>query len=210
MSTEVALPGMEALVESTHGRPGDQDLSDAKRYTGEVLYRDHPDVFRAVAAAFFIDKLPVRTIAARYKVSVNTIRAIRDMALESPATDAARAAFFAKSQAEKLQGMIRTRALEAILDRLTDPEEVKKLGVDTLTELAKFGVQEQQGKARPYSTEPEVIDVDAFDAVMNGLQAEKKSAREDGSQTGVENGADCSTPNDSGVHNSVGLSEDNQ
>ena len=44
-----ALPGFEDTI--VPARPGEQDMTDEKAYTGEVLFKRHPDVFRAVAAA---------------------------------------------------------------------------------------------------------------------------------------------------------------
>lgn len=211
------LPGLENMVPQ-QGRPGELDLSDARRYTGEVLYRDHPDVFKAVAAALFIDGLSQRMVAARYRVSVNTVRAIRDMALDCAATDAGRAAFFIKQKADQLRGIVRTRALEVILDRLSNPQEVEKIDVDTLLKLANLEQEHPEKTDNQKSALGDVIDVDEFDSVLNGLDAGKKSAPEDvpglgaadGESDDVEEGvADvekgCSTGN-----NSVQQSNENQ
>lgn len=210
-----ALPGMEEIVAPIGVRPGEMDLSDAKRYTGEVLFRDHPDVFKAVASAFFLDGLSQRACAARFRVSVNTVRAIRDMALEAAPTEAGRAALFIKSRADKLQGIIRSRALDVLLDRLTDEDEAKKISVDTLVQLSKLGQDEPaKQSAKSGESEPEVIDVDEFDAMLDGLDAEKKSAGEsvpgDGrsaADPSAETGAECSTPNDPEGVGSFELSE---
>lgn len=218
------LPGFESTVVSA--RPGEHDLSDGKRYTGEVLFRDHPDVFKAVAAAFFLDGLSVRATAARYRVSVNTVRAIRDMALEGATSDAGRAAFFILNKAERLQGIVRTRALEAIYDRLANPAEAAKLTVDTLLQLAHLGTESKKESTVPASAE--VIDVDEFDDMLNGLDAQKKSvasqgATEDGiapdSPSESSDSADdstaapakkCSTTNHSGGIDSFALSDNTQ
>jgi len=174
------LPGFEFTLSPS--RPGDVDLSDERRFTGEVLFRDHPDVFKAVAAAFFIDGLSVRGTAARYRVSVNTVRAIRDMALESASSDAGRAAFFIKSKADRLHGIIRNRALEVIYDRLSDPSQSKDISVDTLMKLAEI---EQKDSHTAVTSKDEIIDVDEFDDILNGLDGEKKSPREDGADSDV-------------------------
>ena len=182
-NTANVLPGFEGLVPQK-GRAGELDLSDESRYTGEVLYRDHPDVFKAVAAAIFIDGLSQRMAAARFRVSVNTVRAIRDMALTCAASDAGRAALFIKQKADRLRGIVRNRALEVILDRLSDPKEAKEISVDTLLRLVDVE-QEHSEKSNNPSNNPkgdsgEIIDIDEFDSVLYGLDEEKKNAREDG------------------------------
>ena len=207
-----ALPGFEDTI--TPRRPGEADLSDEKRYTGEVLYREHPGVFKAVAAAFFIDGLSIRATAARYRVSVNTVRAIRDMALESASTDAGRAVLFIKAKADRLKGIVRTRALEVIYDRLTDPEKAAEVSVDTLMKIAEIGQNNEDGKKTTVPASAEVIDVDEFDDVMNGLEREKISARTDGEESAGGNGesagkdgAECSTDNTSDGPSSFELSD---
>lgn len=203
-----ALPGFEDTI--TPRRPGEADLSDEKRYTGEVLYREHPDVFKAVAAAFFIDGLSIRATAARYRVSVNTVRAIRDMALESASTDAGRAVLFIKAKADRLKGIVRTRALEVIYDRLSDPKTAAEVSVDTLMKIAEIGQNDGDVKKSIVPASAEVIDVDEFDDVMNGLEREKNSARTDGEESaggnGESEGAECSTDNTSKGSSSFELS----
>ena len=197
-----ALPGFEFVVPPA--RPGEQDMSDESRYTGEVLFRDHPDVFKAVAAAFFVDGLSIRATAARYRVSVNTVRAIRDMAIADARTDAARAAFFIKSKAEKLHGIIRTRSLEAIYDRLSNPKKVDDIPIDTLMKLADILTSGEQSERRPsMPAASEIIDVEEFEDVMNGLEAGKKSARGEGREIPLE----CSTENENQTPHSVGQSD---
>ena len=204
-----ALPGFEDTI--TPCRPGEADLSDEKRYTGEVLYREHPGVFKAVAAAFFIDGLSIRATAARYRVSVNTVRAIRDMALASASTDAGRAVLFIKAKADRLKGIVRTRALEVIYDRLSDPKTAAEVSVDTLMKIAEIGQNNEDGKKTTVPASAEVIDVDEFDDVMNGLEREKFSARTDGEESaggnGENEGAECSTGNTSNGPCSFGLSD---
>lgn len=205
----IALPGFEDTI--TPRRPGEADLSDEKRYTGEVLYREHPGVFKAVAAAFFIDGLSIRATAARYRVSVNTVRAIRDMALESAATDAERAVLFIKAKADRLKGIVRTRALEVIYDRLSDPKTAAKVSVDTLMKIAEISQNDGDAKKSTVPASAEVIDVDEFDDVMNGLEREKISARTDGEESaggnGENEGAECSTDNTSKGSSSFELSD---
>ena len=165
-----ALPGFEDTI--VPARPGELDMTDEKAFTGEVLFKRHPDVFKAVAAAFFIDGLSIRAVAARFRVSVNTVRTIRDMALESKNTDAGRAAFFIKSKADRLHGIIRLRSLEAIYDRLSDPKKAAEIPIDTLVKVASIAPGEDGRKDIPASSE--VIDIDEFDVVIDGLDREKK------------------------------------
>lgn len=210
------LPGFEFTV--TPARPGEMDMSDAKRYTGEIVFRDHPDVFRAVAAALFMDGLSVRSTAARYRVSVNTVRAIRDMAIEGATSDAGRAAFFIRSKADRLQGIIRTRALEVLYDRLTDPAQASEIPVDTLMRMAELGVPADGGSKTPAAPGHEdVIDVDCFDDLINGLDATEKNSRgqsDDADQDPADEGAagaeKCSTANTETPYCSFGLSDNNQ
>ena len=180
------LPGFEGTVIPC--RPGEQDFSDEQRFTGEVLFRDHPGVFRAVAAAFFMDGLSIRACAARHRVSVNTVRAIRDMALESATTEAGRAAFFIKSKADRLKGLIHTRALEAIYDRLTNHATVSAIPVDTLIRIVEMHGSDTQTTSKQGSAgSGEVIDVEEFDDVLNGLDGEKNSAQVQPNETPAEN-----------------------
>lgn len=206
-----ALPGFEDTI--TPCRPCEADLSDAKRYTGEVLFREHPDVFKAVAASFFIDGLSVRATAARYRVSVNTVRAIRDMALGSASSDAERAVLFIKSKADRLKGIISNRALEVIYDRLENPETAAEVSVDTLLRIAELNSQSSEEKSSiPASAE--IIDLDEFDDMVNGLVGEKNSAApaaaesagEKGESAG-EKGEECSTGNSSNGVGSFRLSD---
>lgn len=171
----LALPGMEELVRKLDLRPGEEDMTDEKKFTGEVLFRDHPDVFKAVAAAFFIDRLSCRSIAARFRVSVNTVRTIRDMALSSSDSIAGRAAFFIKSKADTLHGIILNRSLEELYDRLSDPEKAKKIPVDTLLQIANQTAQTNKSSIPAASQN---IDADEFDNIINGLERKKKSAGE--------------------------------
>lgn len=192
-----ALPGFEDTI--VPARPGEQDMTDEKAYTGEVLFKRHPDVFRAVAAAFFIDGLSIRAVAARFRVSVNTVRTIRDMALESRHnTDAERAALFIKSKADKLHGIIQLRSLEAIYDRLSDPKKAAEVPIDTLVKLASITPDD---KRKDIPASGEVIDIDEFDDVINGLDREKKSARGEADEM-PEN---CSTANENILSRSVEL-----
>lgn len=191
MPANSTLPGFDFV--ETPARPGEGDFSDDAKYTGEVLFVRHPDVFKAVAAAFFIDGLSIRAVAARYKVSVNTVRAIRDMAIDSATTNAGRVAFFIKSKADQLQRTIRTRSLEVIYDRLVDPKKSQEIPIDTLMQLAKLN---DESKSTTSPTPGEIIDVDSFDEVINGLNAEKISAQGDGAEkVGAESGK-CSTANE--------------
>ncbi len=202
-----ALPGFEDTI--TPRRPGDVDLSDEKRYTGEVLYREHPDVFKAVAAAFFMDRLSIRATAARFRVSVNTVRAIRDMALESASTDAQRAVLFIKAKADRLKGIVRTRALEVIYDRLSNPKSAANIPVDTLMRIAELSQNADDGKKSTVPAADEVIDVDEFDDIMDGLEREKNFARTDGeglASEGAGNARECSTGNSSDEMRSFALS----
>ena len=95
-SADVALPGLESVVMPLDVRPASKDMSDAKTFTAAVLFRDHPRVFRSACELLFRNGLSARSVAAALYLSVNTVRAIRDMVLASDGrtVDAAAAAFF--------------------------------------------------------------------------------------------------------------------
>ena len=110
-----------------------------------------------------MDGLSIRAVAARYRVSVNTVRAIRDMAIASARTDAERAALFIKSKADRLRGIIRNRALEVLYDRLADPKTAADVSVDTLLRIAEIECPAKEGSKTTIPASAEIIDIDEFD-----------------------------------------------
>ena len=196
------LPGFEFVMDSS--RPGERDLSDGTVYTGEVLFRRHPDVFKAVAVAFFIDGLSIRAVAARFRVSVNTVRAIRDMVLEDANTDAKRAAFFIKSKADKLRGLIRTRSLEVIYDRLSDPKSAADIPLDTLIELCQ---RIDLGDHQKDHNNAEIIDAEEFDDILNGLEGEEKNARDESAEFSEDRSKNAADNVQNSVEQSDGSAE---
>lgn len=185
-SADVALPGLESVVMPLDVRPASEDMSDAKTFTAAVLFRDHPRVFRSACELLFRNGLSARSVAAALYLSVNTVRAIRDMVLTSDGrtVDAAAAAFFVKSRVSQARKIVQLRALEAVEDKLNDAEELKKISVDTLISAVESieEIERQDSAGKPDARKDEIIDldVDAFDAALDGLNGEKKSAREDG------------------------------
>ena len=173
-----------------------------------------------------MDGLSIRACAARHRVSVNTVRAIRDMALESATTEAGRAAFFIKSKADRLKGLIHTRALEAIYDRLTNHATVSAIPVDTLIRIVEMHGSDTQTTSKQGSAgSGEVIDVEEFDDVLNGLDGEINSAQVEPNETpgemtedpgesaenhGAESGYESSTENDLAPNHSLEESNNTQ
>ena len=194
-SEAVALPGLESVAMPLDVRPASADMSDAKTFTAAVLFRDHPRVFRSACELLFRNGLSIRSVAAALYLSVNTVRAIRDMVLASDGrtVDAAAAAFFVKSRVSQTRKIVQLRALEAVEDKLNDADELKKTSIDTLISAVKSieEIEKAEESKKPGKISDEIIDVDvdAFDSVIDGLTAEKKSAGEDGQNSG-EDGQD--------------------
>lgn len=191
------LPGFESVAYPRDVRPGSVDMTDGATFTAGALFRDYPEVFKSVATMLFKYGDSERKIAEVLRVSCNTVRAIRDMVAAGASADpstAAAAAFFIKSRAANAKRTIALRALETIGDRLDDEDERKKIGIDTLLTIVKVASDEpgENGAAKSGTngTPGEIIDVDEFDDILNGLDAaEKKPADLDG-ETGRETAPD--------------------
>jgi hypothetical protein len=194
-SADVALPGLESALQPLNARPGDIDMSDGKTYTAAVLFRDHPNVFRSACQLLFKHGLSERAVAGALMLLHNTVRAIRDMVVQSQGatTDAAAAAFFIKSRAANSRKVVQLRALEALADRLSDEASLEDISTSQLLEIVD-AVDKIDGKTEPETKNQKpseaVIDVDVFDAALDGLNEEKKSAREDGRDPAADR-ADC-------------------
>jgi hypothetical protein len=199
---EIALPGLEDVLVPLNSRPGDRDMTDEKIFTAAVLFRDHPNVFRSACQLLFKYGLSERAVASALMLSHNTVRAIRDMVVQSQGvtTDAAAAAFFIKSRAANSRRIIQLRALEALADRLSDEKSIEDISIGQLLGIVD-AVDKIDGKTEPQNknlkVSDDIIDVDVFDAVLDGLNEEKKSAREDVGESSAdrEEGAvdSCST-----------------
>jgi len=191
---EIALPGFEGLVTPDTDRAGSQDFSDPQQYTGLAIRRDYPKTFASVVRALFYYKLPVRTCADLFHMNGKSVAAIRDMVIAEGATNPA-AAFLINSRQRSQRDLVITRLVEAIAERLDDPGAVAAMNINDLTTIlarlesakpARNGTDapNQSGKDK----DKDVIDVDAFDAALDGLNREKKSAREVGAEVGPEIG----------------------
>lgn len=202
---DIALPGFEGLVLPDTDRAGSQDFT-GKQYTGLTIRRDYPRTFKSVVRALFYYKLSVRTCCDLFNMNSQCVSAIRDMVIAEAGQDA-RAAFLINSRQRSQRDLVITRLVEAIADKLDDAETVKKLSIDELSSIltrlesakpARNGTDAPPPASK--SEDKDVIDVDAFDAAINGLDREKKSAREvgvDGSGEVVpgasETPSECST-----------------
>ena len=233
--SEVGLPGLEDALTPMDMRPAGVDMSDEKVYTAALLFRDHPRVFKSACNLLFKNGLSERSVAAALYLSVNTVRAIRDMVTSASAnaTDSEAAAFFIKSRIRNSRRLVQLRALEALEDKLTDERKVEELKVDTLLSAIKTIQElekpvEEKPEEKPTKKEAEIYDINAdqFDDVLNGLNEEKKSARGDavpgddaeGAAVGSEDGAEraaggsagaaqCSAGNAEFSADSISLSE---
>lgn len=199
---DLALPGLEALLEPVNARPGDVDMTDGKKYTAELIFKNHPNVFKSAARLLFVNGLSERSVAAALMLSVNTVRAIRNMAIESNGRgDSAAAAFFIKSKAASARKLLQLRALEALQDRLENEEELKEIDINSLLCVIQtvdtLDGEKKDSKISAAGNEPEVVDVEIFDSVLNGLSEEKnpraRGSVADGGNSGGP-GADRKAP----------------
>ena len=206
-----ALPGFEELVRTTVDRAGSQDLS-AKQYTAANVLRDYPETFRSVAAAIFKYNLPNRVIRELYHMNGATVKGIHDMVLGACSTDG-RGAFLVKCRAASAKSIIQSRLLDSIIDKLDDPDVLKKMTVEQLTNiLLAIEPHEDSDKDKVSSGKTiQVVEPEKdFEAIINGLVSEKRRALDDPAgdtpAAVVECGAKRSTENDSTGDNSLKMS----
>ena len=206
----LALPGFEGLVLPDTDRAGSQDFT-GQQYTATLVRRDYPQTFQSVVRALFYYKLPVRTCADLFRMNGKCVAAIRDMVIAEGATNPA-AAFLINSRQRSQRDIVLTRLVEAIAERLDDEEAVAKMDINELTSIlarlesakpARNGTDAPPPASK--SEDKDVIDVDAFDAAINGLDREKKSAREVGVEVGAED-----VPGASGTPSECSTRSENQ
>ncbi len=183
---EDALPGLETAIEPLAARPGDIDMTDASRYTATVLFNKHRRVFDAVCKALFNGGLSDRMTASILSVSVNTVRAIRDMVLasikETNASPAAARAFFYKTKSRHAKRVIQLKALEEVSDRMENPDYLKSLSISELLSISDRvdTLNEDSSEAKESKSSKDiVVEITEFEDVVNGLTSEKKSAGEE-------------------------------
>lgn len=201
-----SLPGFEGLVLPDTDRAGSQDFTD-KQYTGVKIRRDYPQTFNSVVRALFYYKLPVRTCADLFHMNGKCVSSIRDMVIAEAETDA-RAAFLINSRQRSQRDLVLTRLVEAVAERLEDEAEIAKMSINELLSIVER--LENAKPARNGTDAPklpssgknkEVIDVDPFDATLDRLNQEKKSAasQNDGSvgtPGAAQTPSECSTANE--------------
>ena len=209
----IALPGFEGLVLPDTDRAGSQDFTDPKRYTGVTIRRDYPRTFESVVRALFYYKLPVRVCSDLFNMNSQCVSAIRDMVIAEAQTSS-RAAFLINARQQSQRDLILTRLVETIAEKLDDEAAVKKLGIGELAAiLARLDGAKpaRNGTDRPdRPSKGDVIDVDAFDAALDGLAPGKKCARPNDGEGRPEPGAECSTTNQTGGVCSLKHSDNNQ
>ena len=175
-----ALPGFVDFVKSAAARPGNVDLTK-QEYTAENLLRDYPQVYASIARALFFYRLPNRVIRDLLHVNGQTVKAIRDHMVAASAADG-RASFLVNARKNSQRDIILCRLLDLLEDKLEDSNRTDAL---TITELTHLIERLEDAKAPsngvgknplPKNAKDDTIDVDEFDAIMNGLVAEKKSA----------------------------------
>lgn len=177
MSEEsTALPGFEELVRSAVDRAGSNDFTGS-RYTAGILLRDYPETFKSIAAAIFRYNLPNRVIRDLYHCNGATVRGVHDMVMGAASTDG-RGRFLMNCRAASTKSIVVTRLLDTILDKLDDPDIVKNMTVEELTDvLTRLSPVEHESKSdskRTIDVTP-VTQVEDYDAIINGLCAEKNA-----------------------------------
>ena len=203
-----ALPGFEELVRTTVDRAGSQDLS-AKQYTAANVLRDYPETFRSVAAAIFKYNLPNRVIRELYHMNGATVKGIHDMVLGACSTDG-RGAFLVKCRAASAKSIVQSRLLDSIIDKLDDPDVLKKMTVEQLTNIL-LSIEPHEGSEKDKGSSGKTIQVvepeKDFEAIINGLVAEKTRARDvPADETDAAVVEERSTENDSTGDNSLKMS----
>lgn len=203
-----ALPGFEELVRTTVDRAGSQDLS-AKQYTAANVLRDYPETFRSVAAAIFKYNLPNRVIRELYHMNGATVKGIHDMVLGACSTDG-RGAFLVKCRAASAKSIVQSRLLDSIIDKLDDPDVLKKMTVEQLTNIL-LAIEPYEESEKDKGSSGKTIQVvepeKDFEAIINGLVAEKRRALDvPAGETPAEVVEERSTENDSTGDNSLKMS----
>ena len=198
------LPGFAEFVgKVVTDRAGAVDLTDENKYTAEVVMRDYPGTYKSVVRALFYYRLPTRTVRDLFRMSGATVAAIRNQVLAASANGGA-ASFFTKARAQSQRDIVLCQLLDAIEEQLHDTEKLKKLSI---TELTGLLLRLERAKPASNGTEPKdekditIVEPDQFDAVLDGLKDEKKSARRlgvdatgsDGGSVVADGAADCST-----------------
>lgn len=175
-----ALPGFVEFVKDVAARPGNVDLAK-QEYTAETLLRDYPQVYASIAKALFFYRLPNRVIRDLLHVNGQTVKAIRDHMVAASPGDG-RASFLVNARKNSQRDIILCRLMDLLEDRLEDENRTNSLSITELTELIKR-LEDAKAPSNgvgknplPKNAKDETIDVDEFDAVMNGLILEKKSA----------------------------------
>ena len=205
-----ALPGFEEFVVRAADRAGAQDFTSAK-YTAVNVLRDYPETFRSIAAAIFKYNLPNRVIRDLYRVNGMTVKGIHDMVLGACERDGARGAFLVKCRAASSKSIVQSRILDALIDKLDDPNVVKKMGVSELVAaLRSIEPQASKGASEDASKMTvQIVEPDAnFEDLIDGLVPEKTRAPalEDGQSTvhkTAETGAGSSTRSEKGRTRSI-------
>lgn len=185
------LPGFAEFVgKVVTDRAGAVDLTDETKYTAEVVMRDYPGTYKSVVRALFYYRLPTRTVRDLFRMSGATVAAIRNQVLAASANGGA-ASFFTKARAQSQRDIVLCQLLDAIEERLHDPKKLEKLSI---TELTGLLLRLEHAKPASNGTEPKgekditIVEPDQFDAVLDGLEDEKKFARQVGVDEGREIG----------------------
>ena len=108
---------------------------DRGEFTGERLYKNHPEKYRALVA-LLVEGLSVRRVCDVLKVSHHTVLAVRQREGSTIATLKERLAVLAADGAKL--------CVEAIVDRLFNPEDLKKISARDLSIIAGVLVDKGQ------------------------------------------------------------------
>lgn len=176
-----ALPGFAEFIKDAAARPGNVDLTQ-QEYTAEKLMRDYPQVYNSIARALFFYRLPNRVIRDLLHVNGQTVKAIRDHMVAASTVDG-RAAFLINARRNSQRDIILCRLLDLLEDKLEDTDCTNELtitGLLGLIERLEGAKAPSNGTGKnnplPKDAKDATIDVDEFDAIMNGLISGKKSA----------------------------------
>lgn len=181
---EPALPGFAEFLHTVADRAGADDLTDGTKYTAEFVIAQYPGTYKSAVRALFFYKLPVRTVADLFRMSKQTVAAIRNQVLAHGSTNGA-AAFFTKTRVCSQREIILSQLVDTIEERLSDPEQLKDMSTSFLVDLVErltnvppaSNKTDDDVSAHQNQGDINIIEADQFDEILNGLSVEKNPAR---------------------------------
>lgn len=176
---QTELPGFAEFVgKVVTDRAGAEDLGDESKYTAEVVMRDYPGTYASAVRALFYYRLPVRTVSDLFRMSRATVAAIRNHVLAASANGGA-ASFFVEARMRSQRDIVACQLMDLLEDRLSNHDQTKKLTMGDIVGMLKQVDSIQPPSNGTKNDKPPIIPVvepDQFDAVLDGLEDEKKCA----------------------------------